>query len=95
MPEPPTTVLSRELSCPVWDRRDVADLLGVAPRGGSRFRTLCNERNEPGRIYGGQMPGQALMAAALTTPADRAASYLQFLFVAGGLPEQPVTIDPQ
>ena len=41
------------------------------------------------------MPGQALMAAALTTPADRAASYLQFLFVAGGLPEQPVTIDPQ
>ena len=76
--------------CPAWDGRDVAALLGVEPLGAGRFRARCNESNENGRIYGGQMLGQAAMAAALTAPADRPATYLQFLFVAGGMPEQAI-----
>jgi acyl-CoA thioesterase II len=76
--------------CPVWNGSDVAELLSLTRSGDGRFRSPCNERNENGRIYGGQMLGQALMAAALTAPADRPASYLQFLFVAGGAPEQPI-----
>ncbi len=79
-----------EPPCPLWNGSDVAELLGVVPSGPGRFRSPCNETNEHGRIYGGQMLGQAMMAAALTAPADRPATYLQFLFLAGGLPEQPI-----
>jgi acyl-CoA thioesterase-2 len=77
-------------ACPAWDGQDLAQLLQLAPLGPQRFRARRNEANNNGRIYGGQMLGQALVAAALTTPADRPASYLQFLFVAGGLPGQAV-----
>ncbi len=79
-----------ESPCPAWDGRDVADLLDLAPLGQERFRSRCNEMNENSRIYGGQMLGQALAAAARTAPAGRPASFMQFLFVAGGLPDQAI-----
>jgi acyl-CoA thioesterase II len=75
---------------PAWDGRDLADLLELAPVGAGRFRSRFGERNENGRLYGGQLLGQAVMAAARTVPADRSATYLQFLFAAGGIPEQAV-----
>jgi len=75
---------------PAWDGRDVAELLDVAAQGGGRFRSRCSETNEHGRVYGGQMLGQALAAAARTAPAGRPASYMQFLFVAGARPDQPL-----
>ncbi len=77
-------------SAPVWDGQDVADLLDLARIGDGRFRSQTGERNENGRVYGGQLLGQTVMAAARTAPADRAATYLQFLFAAGGLPEQTI-----
>ena len=75
---------------PAWDGRDLADLLELAPVAAGRFRSRFGERNENGRLYGGQLLGQAVMAAARTVPADRSATYLQFLFAAGGIPEQAV-----
>jgi acyl-CoA thioesterase-2 len=72
---------------PIWNGRDVADLFDLAPVGPNLFRSRCGEANEHGRIYGGQMLGQSLAAAARTTPSDRPASYMQFLFLAGALPE--------
>jgi acyl-CoA thioesterase II len=80
-------ILMADEPLPTWDGRDVVDLLDVATVGPGRFRSRFAERNEHGRIYGGQMLGHAVAVAARTAPADRPASYLQFLFVAGGLPE--------
>ena len=75
---------------PAWDGRDLTELLDLAALGGGRFRSRCYEANDNGRIYGGQMLSQALVAAARTAPAGRPASFLQFLFVAGGLPGQAI-----
>lgn len=75
---------------PAWDGRDVAELLELAPVGALTFRSRFGERNEHGRIFGGQLLGQALLAAARTVPVDRPATYLQFLFVAGALTDQAI-----
>jgi acyl-CoA thioesterase-2 len=75
---------------PSWNGRDVADLLGLEQIAPLRFRTCFNEINENGRVYGGQMLGQALMAAARTVSADRPATFLQFLFLSGALPDSPI-----
>jgi acyl-CoA thioesterase-2 len=75
---------------PSWNGEDVADLLDLAPGGDGRFSSRLGERNEHGRIFGGQLLGQAVIAASRTAPAGRSATYLQFLFAAGGLPEQAI-----
>jgi acyl-CoA thioesterase-2 len=79
-----------EDSLPAWDGRDVAELLELTPISASIFRSRSGERNEHNRIFGGQLLGQALAAAARTVPDDRPASYLQFLFVAGARVEQAI-----
>jgi acyl-CoA thioesterase-2 len=76
-----------------WDVRDVIDLLSLSTVSNNRFRSRRSEINEHGRVYGGQLLGQALAAATKTVDADRPATYLQFLFAAGGLPEQPIDYD--
>jgi acyl-CoA thioesterase-2 len=73
-----------------WDGRNVVDLLDLAQISDLRFRTQCAETNEHGRIYGGQILGQALSAAARTVSKDRFASSLHLLFAAGGLPDQAI-----
>ena len=78
---------------PGWDGRDVAELLELAPVSPRSFRSRFGERNEHGRIFGGQLLGQSLWAASRTVPADRPATYLQFLFVAGALTDQAITYD--
>jgi acyl-CoA thioesterase-2 len=75
---------------PAWDGADIADLLGLAAPQPGRFRSRMGEINEHGRIYGGQLLGQALAAAARTVPADRPATAMQFMFLAGALPDQPI-----
>ncbi len=77
-------------TCPAWDGRDLANLLDLTPLGPGHFRARCFEANDNARIYGGQMLGQTLMAATRTAPAGRPASFMQFLFVAGGLPAQAI-----
>ena len=74
----------------IWDGGDLADLLDLEPLPGDLFRARRNEFNEHRRIYGGQLMGQAMMAAARTVPQERPASFLQFLFVAGGMPQHAI-----
>ena len=76
-----------------WDGRDISDLLGLSRASESRFRSRFAETNEHGRIYGGQILGQAISAAAHTVPPDRFASSLQLLFAAGGLPDQAIDFE--
>ena len=75
---------------PLWNGHSVADLLTLTPLAPNRFRSRCAERNEHGRIYGGQMLGQALIAAADGVAADRPPTYMQFLFAAGGIPDTAI-----
>jgi acyl-CoA thioesterase II len=76
-----------------WDGEDVADLLGLTRISESGFQTRCAETNEHGRIYGGQILGQALYAASQSVSRDRFASCLQLLFAAGGLPDQTIDFE--
>jgi acyl-CoA thioesterase II len=76
-----------------WDGKDVADLLGLTRISESRFQTRCAETNEHGRIYGGQILGQALYAALQSVLRDRFASCVQLLFAAGGLPDQTIDFE--
>jgi len=75
---------------PAWDGADIADLLGLAAPQPGRFRSRVGEINEHGRVYGGQLLGQALAATARTVAADRPATAMQFMFLAGALPDQPI-----
>ncbi|MGO9421413.1 acyl-CoA thioesterase [Roseiarcus sp.] len=80
---------------PEWDGREIGDLLGLAQMSASRFRSQCAETNEHGRVYGGQILGQALSAATETVSKDRFASCLQLVFAAGGLPDQAIDFEVQ
>lgn len=76
-----------------WDGLDIADLLGLSHVEEGRFRTWRAETNEHGRIYGGQILGQAMFAASQTVPPDRRASCIQLLFAAGGLPDRAIDFE--
>ena len=78
---------------PAWDGADIAGLLDLASPQPGRFRSRLAEVNEHGRVYGGQLLGQALAAAARTVPADRPATAMQFMFLAGALPELPINYE--
>lgn len=76
-----------------WDGRDLTDLLTPTRIGPTAFVSPMNEANANGRIYGGQLLGQAVLAAAITAPAGRPVTHVQFLFAAGGLPGATVRYD--
>jgi acyl-CoA thioesterase II len=77
---------------PAWDGRDLRDLLALDPIGASTFRTRCGDVNAHGRAYGGQILGQALMAAAHTVPVGRAATAMQFMFLQGTLHDEALDL---
>lgn len=78
---------------PAWDGVDLAELLSLAPAGAMRFRNRLGDANAHDRAYGGQILGQALMAAAQTVAADRVPTMMQFLFLQGTLHRQAVELD--
>ena len=77
-----------------WDGISVAALLAVErdPQadGQVSFRSRCNEDNRNGRVFGGQLMGQALRAAQVSVPADRLPTCLQVLFAQGALTGIPI-----
>ncbi|MCH7628933.1 MAG: acyl-CoA thioesterase II [Proteobacteria bacterium] len=62
---------------------DLLELLDVEDRGGDRFRGR-RKKGGVGRVFGGQVIGQALAAAELTVAADRPVHSLHAYFVRGG-----------
>jgi acyl-CoA thioesterase-2 len=75
---------------PAWDGADIAELLGLDAPSPGHFRSRLGEPNENGRVYGGQMLGQTLAAAARTVPEGRPATIMQFAFLSGARPEMPI-----
>lgn len=80
------------MTLPPWDRRDIGQLLQLQRIGAGHWRTRHGEPNSNGRSYGGQLLGQGMMAALHEAPADRAPSMMQFLFLQGADPQQPVDL---
>lgn len=62
---------------------DLLELLDVEDRGGDRFRGR-RKKGGVGRVFGGQVIGQALASAERTVPDDRPVHSLHAYFVRGG-----------
>ena len=73
-----------------WNGIDIAELMDLDQPHAQRFRSRLGEINENGRVYGGQLLGQALMAASRTVPEDRRMTAIQFMFLSGAMVEDPV-----
>lgn len=71
----------------------LADRLQLKPAGPGRWRSLHGDANQNGRSYGGQLLGQALRAALMEAPEGRPPTMMQFLFLQGAMPDQPIVFD--
>src|ERR1044072_7184570 len=69
-----------------WDQGDLTQLLSLEDGPQDTFRATVNDRNVNGRVYAGQLLGQALWAAAQTVQ-QRVPSTLQATFLQGARPE--------
>lgn len=78
---------------PIWDGRDLVELLTLTPEGGHRFVTRSSDPNNNGRAYGGQLLAQALMAAGRSVPRDRFPTVIQFMFLQGTLVDEAIVME--
>jgi acyl-CoA thioesterase-2 len=72
-----------------WDQRDLTELLTLEPAGQHNWRSYAYDTNANGRVYGGQLLGQALWAAAQTAN-GRSPSMLQMTFLQGARPQDTI-----
>jgi hypothetical protein len=70
-------------ACDVWDGIDIEALVALERIGSLRYRSRYGDGNLNGRSYGGQVLGQAMMAASLSAPDVRPVSTFQLLFLRG------------
>ncbi|HMC14571.1 MAG TPA: acyl-CoA thioesterase domain-containing protein [Albitalea sp.] len=73
-----------------WNGRDIDALLRLQPVSASTFRSRHASPNARNTVFGGQLLGQALMAAAITAPPGRDVTAMQFMFLQSATPDQPV-----
>ena len=81
---------------PRWDEHDVDALLTPDLIAPGLWRNRYGDANNNGRSYGGQLLGQAMMAALMDVPADRPPTMMQFLFLQGAMPDRSLdfTVTP-
>lgn len=82
--------MSADTALAHWNERDIASLLTLEEVAPGTFRNRYGDANLNGRSYGGQLLGQAMMAACRTAPPGRGASMMQLLFLQGAIPDQPI-----
>ena len=78
---------------PGWNELDIAELLALARIAEGRWRSRHGDPNMNGRSYGGQLLGQAMMAALMDVPDGRAPSMIQLLFLQGAMPNEPIDFE--
>ncbi|WGS18765.1 MULTISPECIES: hypothetical protein [unclassified Bradyrhizobium] len=86
---------SNEAACDPWDNQAAEALVSLETIAPLRYRSRFGDGNLNGRSYGGQILGQAMMAATLSAPEDRPAAMLQLLFLRGADPGRRITFDPE
>lgn len=74
----------------LWDGLDLAALLALDASEGGGYRSRYGEDNRNGRVFGGQLLGQALGAGQASVDPARVPSALRVLFMQGALPGQPI-----
>lgn len=72
-----------------WDQRDLTELLTLEPVGGRSWKSYACDTNVNGRVYGGQLLGQTLWAAAQTAE-GRSPATLQMTFLQGAQPQDVI-----
>ena len=73
-----------------WNELHIEELLTLDAAGAGRWRSRHGDANRNDRSYGGQLLGQAMMAALMDVPAGREATMMQFLFLQGAMPDETV-----
>lgn len=73
-----------------WNELHIEELLTLDAQGEGRWRSRHGDANRNGRSYGGQLLGQAMMAALMDVPTGREATMMQFLFLQGAVPQEPL-----
>lgn len=73
-----------------WDNLHLDRLLALDACGAARFRSRCSEDNRNGRVFGGQLLGQALRAAQVGLGPDRSPASMQVIFMQGALVDRPI-----
>ncbi len=71
----------------------LADRLQLKAAGPGRWRSQHGDANQNGRSYGGQLLGQAMRAALMEVPDGRAPTMMQFVFLQGAMPDQPILFE--
>src|SRR5882757_821165 len=80
-------------ACEAWNETDIEALVALESVGALRYRSRHGDGNLNGRSYGGQLLGQAMMAAALSVAEERAASTFQLLFLSGADPDKRIDFE--
>lgn len=75
-----------------WNERNIEHLLDLTETEPGCWRTRRGDTNLNDRSYGGQLLAQALMAGMKDMPADRFATMMQFLFIQGAMPQEPLDL---
>lgn len=78
------------MSFPSIPGMNLAERLALERMGPGQWRSRHGDSNQNGRAYGGQLLGQAMRAALMEAPAGRVPTMMQFLFLQGAMPDQPV-----
>ncbi|CAN5124494.1 acyl-CoA thioesterase II [soil metagenome] len=73
-----------------WNSIDVLALVTLDQLDTLLFRSVVNQRNVNGVLYGGQVIAQALSAACATVEPDRRCNSLHAYFLRGGASDRPV-----
>lgn len=94
-PHPPLNTVQPDLGSarPGWDGDDLMALLVPEPDEAGVLTSRRSAANSNGAIFGGQLIGQALMAAAHGLSPKLAAHSLQLNFLAPGLTDRPLQFD--
>jgi len=72
-----------------WDQRDLTELLCLETIGDNTWQSYVCDTNANGRVYAGQLLGQALWAATQTVE-DRPPGMLQMTFLQGARPQESI-----
>jgi len=78
-----------------WDEVDLSALLTLDRLSHDTWRNRYGDANPNARSFGGQLLGQALMAAHQDLQANRHVSAMQFLFLQGAVPDEPIDFEVQ
>ena len=75
-----------------WNEHNIEHLVALSDIGPGCWRTRHGDANLNGRSYGGQLLAQAFMAGMMDVSADRVPTMMQFLFLQGAMPQEPLDL---